>query len=303
MMTKSLPSRFFRWRPLGLLTCVLFSCLRSVAEPMRVFVSIGPQLESVKFIGGDLVVVEALVPPGVSPETYVPPPRSIAALAKASFLLTIGVPFENALLPKVRGAFPKLAIIDGRAGMELMPMEEGLHDHDHGHGHGHKHGDFDPHVWLLLGNMKVHARTVARTLSERLPAHRAEIAKRAEAYIASLEKLDEEFRRQLAPLKGRTAMVFHPAFGYFLKHYGLRQLAVEMDGREPTGRYLGELLRVAKESRVSCIFVQPQFNGKTVQVVAREIGGAVVEVDPLPMEYSSGMRQLCRQFLSIGNFP
>jgi zinc transport system substrate-binding protein len=236
----------------------------------------------------------------------VPQPRSIAALAKASFLLTIGVPFEKALLRKVRGAFPSLSIIDGRAGMELMPMDEGLDiegdGHDH-HGHGHDHGDQDPHVWLSLGNMKVHARTVARELSARLPEHRESIEMRAMKYIASLEKLDMEFRRQLAPLKGRTAMVFHPAFGYFLKRYGLRQLAVEMGGHEPTGRYLGELMRIAKEHHVRCIFVQPQFNGKTVRVVAKELGGAVLTLDPLPTEYSSGMRQMCQRFLSIGNFP
>ena len=98
-------------------------------------------------------------------------------------------------------------------------------------------------------------------------------------------------------------MVFHPAFGYFLKRYGIRQLAVELNGREPTGRYLSELLRVAKENRVRCIFVQPQFNGKTVRVVAKELGGAIVTLDPLPMDYTKGLRTLSSQLLTIGNFP
>ena len=296
-----------RRRSFGLLTCLLFVCLLANGERLHVFVSIAPQLESVRSIGGELVTAEALVPPGASPETYVPQPRRIASLSKASFVLTIGVPFEKALLPKVRGAFPNLPVIDGRDGMEILPMEEGIeihgsgHEHDHGHDHGH--GGMDPHVWLSIGNMRIHARTVARALSERLPEHRAEIEKRAADYIASLETLDDEIRRQLAPLKGRTAMVFHPAFGYFLRRYGIRQLAVELNGREPTGRYLSELLRVAKENRVHCIFVQPQFNGKTVHVVAKELDGAVVTLDPLPTEYTKGLRALSSQLLAIGNFP
>ena len=282
-----------------MLACLMLLGLEAFGEPLRVFVSIAPQLESVRTIGGELVVAESLVPPGASPETYVPQPRSIASLAKASFLLTIGVPFEKALLPKVRGTFPKLAIVDGRSGMDLMPMEEGIH----AEGHGHHHGGVDPHVWLSIGNMKIHARTVARELSARLPEHHDEIERRAQAYIASLEKLDDEIRRCLEPLKGRTAMVFHPAFGYYLKRYGLQQMAVELGGREPTGRHLGALLRTAKKNRIRCVFVQPQFNGKSVQTIAREIGGTVVTLDPLPSEYSAGMRQLCTQLLTIGNFP
>ena len=313
-------------RRLTLLASLLGACLLG-AEPLRVFVSIVPQLECVRRLAGDWVEAEALVPPGASPETYAPGPRQMSALGRARLLVLIGAPFERSLVRKVRGAFPGVELLDATPGMAFRVMqadEASAHAHHHeeeddedddgdedGHGeegggheeeghhvcHGHGEGDHDPHVWLSPLNMVVHARHVARALGRLLPSRAAAIGERLAAYCAELEALDAELRRSLAARPVRDVVVFHPAFGYLLERCGLRQRVIELGGREPTGRHLGTVIRWARRRRVDCIYVQPQFSVSSASVIAAEIGGKVMVLDPMPHPYLEGMRRLARQLL------
>ena len=145
--------------------CLALSLLACAAETRRpvVFVSIGPQLESVRRIGGGAVDAHAMLPAGLSPETYSPGVRQMAALARADAYVTIGVPFEKMVVAKIHANFPKLKIIDGKTGMAFRRMEGGHHhgghhddddDHVHDHDHDHDHDEDDPPVWLSIENMK-----------------------------------------------------------------------------------------------------------------------------------------------------
>ena len=289
-----------------LIICFLFCQLTnlSAAESKRpvVFVSIGPQLESVRRIGGGEVDVHAMLPAGLSPETYSPNVRLMSALARADVYVTIGVPFEKSLIEKIRASFPNLKIVDGTAGMTFRRMEDGHHHEHHHHGHDDDDDDDedmdDPHVWLGIENMKCHARTVAAALAELLPdAEHAAVDGRAIAYLRELDALANELKTKLAPLRGTEVVVYHPAFGYFLDDYGIRQAAVELEGKEPGGRYLGKVIRDARHDGVRAIFVQPQFNAKAAEVLSHEIGGKVLPFDPLPEDYSGGMRRLAEALL------
>lgn len=279
-----------------LLVLLLAACALSAA-PLRVLVSVAPQLESVRRIGGDLVQVEALTPPGSSPETYVLNTQRMASLAQASLLFRIGAPMETALLPKLRRSDPDLAIVDTRAGMQLRAMTEGDHHHHDGAGHDHGAEGMDPHVWLSVANMMVHARTVGAALAERLPEHAVVIQARTEQYVQELTKLDERLRERLRPLAGTAVVVFHPAFGYFLESYGLEQIAVEVSGRTPSGRQLGQVLTRAKQAGARAVYVQPQFNRRAAQAVADELRCELRVLDPLPVEYIAGLEELATALL------
>ena len=271
-----------------------------------VFVSIGPQLESVRRIGGGVVDAHAMLPAGLSPETYSPGVRQMAALARADAYITIGVPFEKTVVAKIHAGFPNLKIVDGSMGMAFRRMEGGHHHHgghhdddDDDHVHDHNHDEDDPHVWLSIENMKCHARTVAAVLAEVLPeSEHAAIDARAAEYLRELDALSAELKAKLSPLKGTEAVVYHPAFGYFLDDHGIRQKAVELEGKEPGARYLGAVIREARRGGIRAIFVQPQFNAKAAEVISREIGGKVLPFDPLPNDYSDGLRRLAAALLA-----
>ena len=288
---------------LGLLCLLAVGAWAKDDGRVLVFVSIGPQLESVRRLGGEAVDVRALLPAGANPETYSPGVRVMSALARADLYISIGVPFEDTIVAKIRASFPNLRIIDGRKGMSFRRMEGGGHHHhqanegDHDRvydegDHDDGHVEDDPHVWLGVENMKCHARTVADALGELLPDEKTAVDARASAYLHELDRLDAELKATLAGLRWTEAVVFHPAFGYFLDEYGIRQKAVELDGKEPGAKYLGHVIREARRDGVRAVFVQPQFNAKAAEVISKEIGGKVLSFDPLPMDYSDGLRRL-----------
>ena len=96
------------------------------------------------------------------------------------------------------------------------------------------------------------------------------------------------------PLQGKTLLVFHPSYGYFADAYGLKQIAVEMGGKEPGARQLARLIDRAKEDGVRMIFVQPQFSKGSARTIAEAIGGAVVPLDPLARDYLENLERMAR---------
>jgi zinc transport system substrate-binding protein len=252
---------------------------------LQAFVSILPEAFFVERIGGDHVSVEVLVGPGQSPHSYEPTPRQLTRLAGARVFFAIGVPFEKALLARIKRSFPGVEVVDTRAGIELREAEE----HD---GHDDDAGGPDPHVWLNPRNARLIAASIRDALVRLDPAHAADYRANFDALAAQLDALDARLAKALAPLAGRRFYVFHPAFGYFGQAYGLTQVAVETGGREPSPRELAALIESAKADGVRVIFVQPQFSKSSAEAVARAIGGVVAPVDPLAKDYIANLERL-----------
>ena len=87
-------------------------------------------------------------------------------------------------------------------------------------------------------------------------------------------------------------MVFHPSWGYFAHSYGLEQIAVEVEGKSPKPTHLKELIDLAADLHISVIFAQPQFSQKSADMIAREIGGEVILIDPLAEDWFANMTQV-----------
>ena len=267
------------------------------AGKLRVVVSIVPQAYFAERIGGDRVAVSVLVGPGQSPHSYSPTPRQRAELEQAAVYFRIGVPFEDALAGKLSSAAPKLRVVDLREGIVLRP--EPGHEHDH----AHDHGEMDPHTWLSPRLAGVQAAVMCEALVEVDPDGAADYRRRLAEVQADLAALDRKLAAALAPLKGRTFYVFHPAFGYFAAEYGLKQKAVQTGGKNPGPRQLQALIDSARAEGVRVIFVQPQFSDRAARAVAAQIGGAVVPMDPLARDYIGNLEQMAdkiRKALSGG---
>jgi zinc transport system substrate-binding protein len=261
-----------------LLVCVWSAV--AAGAPLRVTVSILPQVWFVEQIGADLVEVSVLVGPGHSPATYEPTPRQMAGLEQADLFLTAGVPFEMGLAPRIR-ALPDPPVVAG-------PKPQ-LHDHAH-----HHHGELDPHVWLDPVQALAMADSVRVRLQALAPAAADSLQQRYQRLGERLARLDGEIRSLLAPYRGRVFLVFHPAFGHFAAAYGLDQLAVEDGGREPGPRHLAEVIAKAKACGARTVVVQPQFSSKSARTVAAAIGAEIVTLDPLAAEYDSNLLHIAR---------
>lgn len=267
---------------------------------LSVAVSIAPQAFFVKRVGGDRVKVQVLVQPGQSPATYSPTPRQLRELARARILFRTGVPFEEALLPRISANMPRLKVIDTRRGIE--PRELAAHAHEHEHkapdrpsGGAQGLGEQDPHVWLNPLLALQQAATIRDALIENDPAGRAEYEANYAALASELAELHRGIATKLAPYRGRAFFVFHPAYGYFAEAYGLKQVAVERGGKKPTPRELAQWVRMARARDVRVVFVQPQFDQSVANALAEAIGGAVVTLDPLARDYIQNMEAMAEK--------
>lgn len=276
------------WRCVRGLALILAVALPEVAhaDPITAFVSILPQKYFVERIAGERADVNVMVGPGDSPATYEPRPRQIAALSRAHVYFQIGVPFENAWMGRLRAANPDMIVIDTTDGIRRRGMARA----DAGvPGPG---GLGDPHVWTNPALVKVMAGRIRDAFVDLDPAHAEDYARNHNEFVADLNALDAEIRAMLSRHAGRAILVFHASWGYFADAYGLRQIAIEMEGKEPGPRTLARVIDDAKALGIKVVFVQPQFSRASAEMIAREIGARVVAVDPLAEDYIDNLRSV-----------
>jgi zinc transport system substrate-binding protein len=301
-MSRNSPSLFLRALPLAALALLAAGCGKGGTPPaagggggkMTVFVTVLPQAYLAERIAGRHARVEVLVGPGQDPHTFEPAPKLMAMLAGAKLYFTVGMPFEEALCRKLgsAGAAAGPRIVDVRKGMQLLPAPEEEHE---AAGHPHAANETDPHVWMSPRLAAVMGRTMCDALSAADPAHNADFESNLAILQADLGKLNERIARALAPFKGRTFFVYHPAFGYFAADYGLKQEAIETGGKAPDLRHIRELIDRAKADGVKVIFVQPQFSARTAETIASQIGGTVVAIDPEAKDYLANLQHVAEE--------
>jgi zinc transport system substrate-binding protein len=265
---------------------------------LAVFVSIAPQKYFVQQIGKELVEVQMMVPPGADPHTYEPKPKQMVAISKAKLYFAIGIEFEKARLKKISTANPKMKVVYTDQGIEKIPMTTPRHrdeieNHDKDQ---HAHGRLDPHIWLSPPLVMIQARTILAELQKADPAHRSKYEANLKTFISSISALDNDLRATFSGKQGLQFMVFHPAWGYFAKTYGLRQVPAEIEGKNPKPAQLKKLIEDAQKNDIKVIFVQPQFSNKSAKLIAREISGLVVSADPLAEDWAGNMRLVAEKF-------
>lgn len=286
-----------RTRFLSFIVLICMPAALMGADRIQVFVTVLPQQTFVERIAGAGVQVEALVGAGSNPHAYEPTPGQIARLAEARVYFGIGLPMEAAWMKRIRAVNPEIRVVDLSDGISRRRLEAHVHEHDHTGGHTHHHasdGEQDPHVWtsppLVIGM----AERIAGTLSELDPEQAAGYEARLADFVADLKDLDADTRTRLDRLEHRRFMVYHPSWGYFADTYGLTQIPIESEGKEPGPRRLAALIDQARREDVRVILAQPQMSTKAAEQVAQEIGGRVEVVDTLSADYIGTIRHLTR---------
>ncbi|MFP5289073.1 MAG: metal ABC transporter solute-binding protein, Zn/Mn family, partial [Thermoanaerobaculia bacterium] len=213
------------------------------------------------------VTVESLVAPGASDEDLTLSPRKSLALERTDLYVKVGHPafsIEPRYIDPFLTRHPEIRVVDMSQGMELIQDD-----------HGHEGGD--PHVWVAPGTMAVAARNVAAALIEIDPPHAAEYRANLERFLSDIDRLDREIRSRLQG--GRRAfLVYHPSWGYFARQYGMEQIAIEAEGKEPGAASLIETIEHARREGAEVVLVpHPR---ESAQVLAEEIGGRIVTADP-----------------------
>ncbi|BCX78846.1 metal ABC transporter solute-binding protein, Zn/Mn family [Campylobacter sp. 19-13652] len=289
---------------------LIAATLSLYAKP-TVSTSILPTAYFVKQIAADTVNVVSMVGNGDDPHTYEPRPEQVKALAKSDIYFGVGIEFEEVWLPKFKDSFKNLQFVDTSKGIEKIPMQDddddddapehiAEHNHDHSHGHdhsGHHHHDhdgLDPHVWLDPILVQTQAENIAEALSKAYPQNANLYALNLSNFKQKLKELNLFIKNELFGVKGSKFIVYHPSWGYFAKRYDLVQIAIEVEGKEPSATELAKIIDEAKEEHIKMVFIAPAFSKKAATLIATQTGAEVAVIDQLAYEWDDSMRQTAR---------
>ena len=274
---------------LGLWTA-LTSCRTTSSKEPLISVTIEPQRYFVEQIAGETFQVNCLTPSGQSPETYDPTPQQLMDVGRSVAYFRIGyIGFEQAWMPRLEEQNPQMQVFDLSAGMELIADPE-THEAE-----GHHHGAIDPHVWTSFGGARVIAANVRDALTALAPEHQALYQQRYDSLMVDMAQTEAEVRQMLAPLRGTAFIIYHPALSYFARDYDLLQLPIEAGGKEPSPAHLKELVDLCKEEEIRVIFVQPEFDRRNAELIARQTGTRVVDINPLAYDWEAEMLRTARE--------
>lgn len=252
----------------------------------KVAVSIVPQATFVQAVGGDLVEVVTMIPPGGNPENYAPTPQQMMQFSDADIYFTVGVPTEKAnLMPQLANFKSPIRVVDLAAlvDQKYPPVT-------------FPSGERDPHMWLSPQRVQEIVRITAAELAQLDPSHGEVYSANADRYIERLAQLDGEIRATLAGLSQRTFIVYHPAFGYFADDYSLTMVALEEEGKEATALDLQKVIDLARSQNIKVVFYQAEIDSKQSRTLAEEIGGQSEMIAPLDPDYIGNLEKTARTF-------
>lgn len=263
-----------------------------------VVVTIPPQKEFVERIGGDRVDVTVMVSSADNLHTYEPTPRQMTAVSHAGMYVKVGsgVEFELVWMGKIIEQSGDISVLDCAEGVDLIEMAA---EHDYESGDNRQHGALDPHIWMSPLNAEIMVKNICDGLIKIDPEGRSLYENNGDLYLGELTSLHDEISDALAAVEQRIFMVYHPSFGYFAAEYDLIMLPVEEEGKEPTAAGLERLIEQAKKNDIEVIFASPQFKREFVDVIANEIDGTVVLIDPLAEDYIENVRMLLTELVKV----
>jgi zinc transport system substrate-binding protein len=266
---------------LGLLQVPAGAAAPASGGRLQVAATILPLGDFCQNIGGDLVQVQVLIPPGASPHVFEPSPAEMARVFQARVFVYIGAGLEPWAARLLRARGPKnLVAVEAARGMPLLNLAEPQH-HQKGAYEAHLTGN--PHIWLDPVLAQEICRKIAAAYIQADPAHRAQYAANLQSYLAALAELNREIEKHAQGWRQRDYVSFHPAFAYFARRYGLHNVGTieEAPGREPSPRDLQNLVAAIQRYGIKVVFAEPQFNPRVAEVIAQEAGAKVLELDPL----------------------
>jgi len=265
---------------------------------ISVVVSILPEKTFLQAIGGEKVDVTLMVLPGNSPHTYEPKPSQMRAVSKAQLYFAIGVEFEKVWLPKLQDLNPSMQIIDLSEGIEKLPMSTEQH-HETAHHHGGS-THTDPHIWTSPKNVMIIAQKICDALVKADASNASYYRSNLDLFLQKVRQTDEMIKSILGNTPSRKKfMVFHPSWGYFAKTYGLVQLPVEIEGKNPKPRELVQIIKEARAEHIAAIFTQPEFSDSSARVIASELKIPVIKVSPLAADWSENLIRIAKAIAGV----
>jgi len=265
---------------------------------IRIVTTISPIAFFIESIGHEKVEVTTLIPPGGNPHTYEPTPRQMNILSKADLYVKTGsgIEFELLWMSRLKAMNKGMYICDSSKGIHLIDISdhkyEGEKDNDH-----HQNGAKDPHIWLSPDNAVKISQNILQAIIDIDPSNSGYYENNKSKLVNNLLSLKKNINDKLKNIKIRQFFIFHPSWGYFARDFNLLQIPVEHSGKEPTPARLAKLIKKSRDENIKVIFTSPQFSRKSADVIAKEIDGKVIFIDPMSKAYINNLERTANVFL------
>ncbi len=259
------------------------STVFAAKAPLKVVCTIFPLTDIVRQIGGSRVSVGTLLATGMSEHVYEPTTGQMRQMAEAALYVRVGAGMDNWGDKLLAAANRPPVVVTATAGIPLLrSVDQELEAETGGRNHHHE-GD-DPHVWLDPILVRDHiVPAVVAALTRISPADAPYFKSNGRNFSSALTRLDIQIRSAVRRLSKRDFIALHGAWHYLGIRYGLRQIAAvePFPGKEPSARYIALLVSLARKNGVTTIFAEPQLSAKAAEVIAAELHGRVLMLDPL----------------------
>ncbi|AJM91617.1 metal ABC transporter substrate-binding protein [Nitrosopumilus piranensis] len=252
----------------------------ATSEKLAVVTSFYPMYEFTKEIGGDKVSLSLLIPPGMEPHDWEPTVKDIQQIQQSDMIVINGLGFER-WVDDIDNINSEIQIVDTSFG--ITPIRNNDEHKEYVMGDI----DYDPHIWLNPNTIKIQVQNIAGNLKEHDPENAEYYTRNTQEYLQKIELLDKKIRNDISECSKRDFIAFHDAFSYFAKEYELNQHTVLKTSavyEEATAQSLENIINLARELDIKIIFTEEFSNSKLTQVIANELGGKVLVLDPLEIE-------------------
>ena len=256
----------------------LIGCSESTKNPKDIVItaSIPPLAYLASEIGGNRIIVKTLLPPGSNMHSFEPNPEAIKDIYNSRLFFSVGKEwnFENVLIKKIGGENIE-SLIDCSNSVNIIKN--------------------DPHYWLSPTNMRKVADLMLNELIGILPYHKLYFTNNKNRFIEKLDSIDIQITSILKTKSDKNIFVYHPAWEYFVRYFGMKQFSIEQEGKAPKAKNLKNIIYLAKERGINCIFFDPHFDNSSVLAIAEELNISVDTLDPLPKDYLANLIDISKK--------
>ena len=239
---------------------------------LQIATTIAPAAQVITEIADSLVAVTTLLPQGNNPENYEPTPQAIQALASSTAYFYMGdLGFERSWVERIHTMQPALQLV--RLDQDLVGPA-----HHHSSTSTNLH---DPHYWTSVRGLQSMGKSIYSSLCRIDTTHRVQYDAGYQRFTQRLEHVEQTIKEQLSHIPSRAFVIYHPSLSEFAEEYGLKQLVIEQDGKEPTPQHIQALIEEAKKLGVRVVFIQQEFDSKLIESIAKELGARMVVINPL----------------------
>ncbi len=240
-----------------------------ISFALNISVTILPQKGVIENIAPN-ANVNVMVPPDNSPATYSPDFKQLKAIKNSQIYFSIGVPFDQKYLKKIKEINPKIKII--YFGKYLKTSK-------------------NPHIWLSPAYLELEAKVVLDTLIKLNPEKKEIYLKNYQNYINKLSELEVE---GFEKIKQKAFITFHPSFFYFAKDFHIKEIALQKQGKSPGFKYMAKIINIAKKEHIKTVIISPEFPQKYAKIIAQKINAKVKIISPLNEDPTKTINQLIK---------